>query len=113
MAVIMKYKGYIGKVEFDEVENLLHGEVANTRDVITFAGRTVKETKKALKDSIEAYLAYCAEKGKEPNRPYSGKILLRISPALHARLVARAAEEDKSLNELAEETLAQAMSTAA
>jgi predicted HicB family RNase H-like nuclease len=112
MAVIMTYKGYIGKVEFDEVENLLHGEVANTRDVITFAGRTVKETKKALKESVEVYLAYCAEKGRQPNKPYSGKILLRVAPELHAKLVVRAAQADKSLNEFAEEALAHAANAA-
>lgn len=112
MAVTMMYKGYIGKVEFDEDENMLHGMVINTRDVITFMGRSVKEVRKALKDSIEDYLALCAERGASPNKPYNGKILVRLEPELHAKLVARAAQEDKSLNEFAEEALAHAADAA-
>jgi predicted HicB family RNase H-like nuclease len=112
MAVIMTYKGYIGKVEFDEDENELHGTVINTRDVITFVGRTVVQTKKALRDSVEVYLAHCAEEGLEPNKPYSGRILVRLDPELHAKLVERAAQEDKSLNEFAEEALGRAANAA-
>jgi predicted HicB family RNase H-like nuclease len=112
MAVIMTYKGYIGKVEFDEDADEMHGAVINTRDVITFVGRTVKQTRKALRDSVEVYLAHCAEEGVEPNRPYSGKILLRLTPELHARLIELAAAEDTSLNEFAERTLARAAAAA-
>jgi predicted HicB family RNase H-like nuclease len=110
VALTMTYKGYIGKVVIDEEENELHGTVINTRDMITFVGRTVAQTRKALADSVEVYLKYCAEKGITPNKPYSGKILLRVKPALHAQLVERAAEADKSLNEFAEEALAEAAS---
>ena len=99
MAAIMTYKGYIGKVELDEEENELHGRVVSTGDVITFIGRTVQEAKRALKESVDAHLAFCAEQGIEPGKPYSGKVLLRIAPELHALLVARAAVEDQSLNE--------------
>jgi predicted HicB family RNase H-like nuclease len=100
MAITMTYKGYIGKVELDEDENMLSGTVLTTRDVITFMGRSVKEVRKALKDSIEDYLAYCAEHGETPDKPYNGKILVRVEPALHAKLVAGAALRDESLNEL-------------
>ena len=50
---MMEYKGYIGHVEFDDNAEIFHGEVINTRDVITFQGKTVKEIKKAFRDSIE------------------------------------------------------------
>lgn len=113
MAIILTYKGYIGKVEFAEGDNEMHGTVINTRDVITFVGRTVAQTKKALRDSVEVYLAHCAEEGLAPNKPYSGKILLRLEPELHAKLVELAARDDKSLNEFAEAALAQAVKTAA
>jgi predicted HicB family RNase H-like nuclease len=112
MAVIITYKGYIGKVEFEEEADEMHGTVINTRDVITFVGRTVKQIRKALRDSVEVYLAHCAEAGIEPNKPYSGKILLRLAPDLHAKLVERAAAEDTSLNEFAERTLARAADAA-
>jgi|SRR6185437_6855690 len=105
MAAILTYKGYIGKVELDEEENELHGRVINTRDVITFVGRTVLEAKRALKDSIDTHLEFCREQGIEPEKPYSGKILLRVEPELHAALVAAAATADLSLNEYLKEHL--------
>jgi predicted HicB family RNase H-like nuclease len=107
MAITMVYKGYIGKLELDDDENILSGTVVNTRDVITFLGRSVKEVRKALKDSIEDYLAYCAEHGETPDKPYNGKILVRIEPELHARLVAGAALREESLNDLVSGALEQ------
>jgi predicted HicB family RNase H-like nuclease len=40
---MMENKGYIGKVEIDDEAEILHGEVINLRDVVTFEGRTVEE----------------------------------------------------------------------
>ena len=60
---MMEYKGYIGKVELDDDAGILHGEVVNTRDVITFQGRTVEEVRQAFRDSVDDYLAFCAERG--------------------------------------------------
>ncbi len=105
MAVIMTYKGYIGRVEFDEDENMLHGRIMNIRHVVTFLGRTVTEVRKALRDSVEDYLAFCAEQGIEPSKPYSGRFVVRLDPKVHAAVVAAAAEEEKSLNEFVKETL--------
>jgi predicted HicB family RNase H-like nuclease len=94
----MEYKGYLGKVELDEEEGLFHGEVINTRDVITFQGRSVKELKKALAASIEDYLAFCAQRGEPPEKPYSGQFVTRISPELHRRVSLAAAAAGISLN---------------
>jgi predicted HicB family RNase H-like nuclease len=105
MALTMKYKGYLGKVEYDEHEKLLHGRVVNTRDVITFMGRTVEETQRALEDSVEVYLEVCKEKGVSPEKPYSGNLLVRIDLATHAKLIATAADEDTSVNELAKQAI--------
>jgi predicted HicB family RNase H-like nuclease len=63
----MKHKGYEGTVEFDEDAGIFYGEVANTRDVITFQGGSVKELRRAFRDSVEDYLAFCAERGEEPD----------------------------------------------
>ncbi len=69
----MNYKGYIGQVEYDDEAGIFHGEVINTRDVITFQGECVEELRRAFMDSIEDYLAYCSEIGKSPDKPFSGK----------------------------------------
>lgn len=62
----MNYKGYEAIVEYDEDAGIFHGEVANLRDVVTFQGRSVTELEKALAASIEDYLAFCRERGEEP-----------------------------------------------
>ena len=56
---MMEYKGYIGHVEFDDEADIFHGEEINTRDVITFQGKTVGEIKQAFRDSVADYLEYC------------------------------------------------------
>jgi predicted HicB family RNase H-like nuclease len=95
---MMEYKGYFAKVEFDDEANTFHGEVINLRDVITFEGETVDELRKAFNDSIEDYLEFCAERGEDPEKPYSGKFLVRVGPELHKTIVIQARKNGKSLN---------------
>jgi len=102
----MKYKGYEGAVKFDEESGIFHGEVVNTRDVITFQGTSVAELQKAFRDSIDDYLAFCEERGEEPDKPFSGNFVVRIPPDLHRELYTEAKKEGKSLNALIEEKLA-------
>ena len=87
---MMEYKGYFAKVEFDDNANIFHGEIINLRDVITFEGETVDELRTALVNSVEDYLAFCKERGEEPDKPYSGKFLVRVEPELHKTLVIQA-----------------------
>jgi predicted HicB family RNase H-like nuclease len=65
----MQYKGYIGRVEFDDETAVFHGEVINTRDVITFQGRTATELEKSFQDSIDDYLEFCRQRGEAPAAP--------------------------------------------
>jgi len=102
---MMKYKGYSGQVEFDPESEIFHGEVVDTRDVITFQGKTVKELKKAFKESVDDYLAFCKERGEEPDKPFSGKFVVRISPELHHKAYVKAQESGKSLNAWVNEVL--------
>jgi len=102
----MKYKNYEAAVEFDDEMEMFHGTVINTRDVITFYGKSVAELKREFKVSVEDYLAFCSERGEEPDRPFSGNFVVRISPSLHQRLYSTAKKTGKSLNSLIEEKLA-------
>ncbi|GAB1537751.1 hypothetical protein NUACC21_04050 [Scytonema sp. NUACC21] len=102
---MMKYKGYEAIVEFDDEAEIFHGEVINIRDVITFQGRSVDELKQAFADSVEDYLDFCRERGEEPDRPFSGKFMVRIDPILHKKIVAKAKKEGQSLNSLVEKSL--------
>lgn len=107
---MMEYKGYLGKVEFDDDAGLFHGEVVNTRDVITFEGETVRKLQKAFRDSIDDYLAFCAERGEEPDKPFSGQFVTRIPPELHRQASLAAALAGKSLNAWVAEQLQGALS---
>ncbi len=95
---MMEHKGYLGKVEFDAEAAIFHGEVINTRDVITFQGESVSELSRAFRDSIDDYLAFCAERGELPDKPFSGQFATRISPELHRKISFAASLADKSLN---------------
>ena len=94
----MTYKGYQAKVELNEDAGVFHGEVINTRDVITFQGSSVAELKQAFEDSVDDYLEFCASRGEEPEKPVSGKILVRVPPEIHRQIMAEARREGKSLN---------------
>ena len=102
---MMEYKGYFAKVEFDDEANIFHGEVINLRDVITFEGETVEELWKAFHDSVEDYLEFCAERGEDPEKPYSGKFIVRVDPELHKTIAIQARKNGKSLNAWVNETL--------
>ena len=71
---MMEYKGYVGKVEFDDEAGIFHGEVLDTRDVITFQGRSVDELKTAFQESIDDYLAFCKQRGEEPRQAVFGPV---------------------------------------
>ncbi len=95
---MLNYKGYIGHVEYDGEAKLFHGEVLNIKDVITFQGKSVNEIERAFRESIDDYLDFCKSRGEAPEKPFSGKFVLRLPPDLHQRLSLKAAEKGKSLN---------------
>jgi predicted HicB family RNase H-like nuclease len=94
----MTYKGYEGVAQFDEEAEMFTGEVINTRDVITFQGRSVAELKQAFEDSVDDYLEYCAARGEEPEKPFSGTFTVRLSPELHRHIALEARRKGTSIN---------------
>jgi predicted HicB family RNase H-like nuclease len=105
---MMSYKGYEAVIEFDDEAELFHGEVINLRDVITFQGASVAELKEALKGSIEDYLAFCKERGEEPEKPFSGQFVVRADPSLHKAVFSAAKRAGVSLNKWVTATLERA-----
>lgn len=95
---MMQYKGYLARIEFDEEANIFHGEVINIRDVITFQGKSVEELKKAFEESIEDYLEFCAERNEEPERPFSGRLTIRLSPEQHRKVILAAEKAGKKID---------------
>jgi predicted HicB family RNase H-like nuclease len=101
----MIYKGYTAHIEFYEEAGLFHGEVIDTKDVITFQGTSVKELKKAFKDSVEDYLEFCKSRGEEPDKPFSGKFILRLPKSLHRKIYIKAVKNGQSLNNFITQSL--------
>ena len=96
---MMEYKGYTGRITaLDESQGILHGEVADINDVVTFQGQTPEELVRAFRDSVDDYLAFCEERSEAPEKPYSGKFLVRIPPVLHRRAALAAKKAGESLN---------------
>jgi len=95
---MMNYKGYTGKVEFDDEAGVFYGEVMGLRDVVTFKGTSVKELQGSFKESIDDYLSFCERMSKNPDIPASGRLVLRVPPELHSRAAVSAKTEGKSLN---------------
>ena len=102
---MMEYKGFIGKVEIDEEVGILYGEVINVRDVITFEGTTVEEVQQAFRESVDDYLEFCAQRGESPEKPFSGKFVVRLPAELHRKAYIQAKLKDKSLNSWITEVL--------
>lgn len=102
---MLSYKNYIAHIQFDDEAEIFHGEVINTRDVITFQGKTVAELKREFHHSVDDYLAFCAERNEAPEKPFSGKFNLRLDPKLHYAIYLAAKEKGLSLNKWVIETL--------
>ncbi len=66
---MMEYKGYEAKAEFDDEAGILHGEIINTRAVITFQATSTDQLRREMEASVDDYLEWCAERGKEPEKP--------------------------------------------
>jgi predicted HicB family RNase H-like nuclease len=104
----MTYKSYAARIEYSDADSLFIGHIAGIKDIVGFHGESVSELRAAFEEAVEDYLETCAKVGKTPQRPYSGKVMLRISPELHANIAMRAEASGKSLNQWAAETLSHA-----
>ena len=108
MTNMMKHKSYHGSIEYSPEDDVLHGRLLNISDIVSYEGDSVKEIKAAFKEAVEDYLAHCKEIGKQPNKPFSGKVMFRIAPETHAKATLAAQLKGMSLNQWAEEVLKEA-----
>lgn len=105
----MRYKGYSARVEYSDEDGCFVGRVAGIRDLLTFHGESVDEVRQAFEEALDFYLETSAERGEMPNKPYSGKLLLRVAPEVHAAVATAAEVSGKSINQWAAERLAEAV----
>lgn len=93
-----KYKGYTFKHSIDEDNGVLFGEIIGINDVVTFESETVPGLIQEFKASVDDYIEFCKETGVEPQKPYSGKFVVRMNPELHREISALAEKQGESLN---------------
>jgi len=102
----MQYKGYAARIEYSDEDKCFVGHIAGIRDIVGFHGESVKSLLAAFREAVDDYLETCEKAGISPKRSYSGKMMLRISPELHAEFMMKAEASGKSLNQWASEALA-------
>ena len=93
------YKGYAARVEYSDEDQCFVGHIAGIRDCIGFHSESVAGLRKAFKEAVEDYLETCAAVGKAPQKPYSGKLTLRLSPELRVSVAQSAQRGGQSINQ--------------
>lgn len=104
----MIYKGYAARIEFDGRDNIFVGRIAGIRDIVSFHADTVADLRKAFEEAVEDYLETCAAVGKKPEKPASGKMMLRVPPEVHRAALIAAETSGISLNQWAAQALSEA-----
>ncbi|ETX02119.1 MAG: hypothetical protein ETSY1_04755 [Candidatus Entotheonella factor] len=104
----MTYKNYSARIEYSDEDQCFVGRVVGIRDIISFHGDSVDEIRQAFQEAVDFYLETCTQRGEPPNKPYSGNLMLRVSPEVHAAVAAAAEVSGKSINQWASETLSKA-----
>lgn len=105
----MTYKGYAARIEYSDVDNCFIGHIAGINDVVGFHGESVAELRAAFREAVDDYLETCEKLNRPPQRPYSGRIMLRIPPEVHAAVATAAEVSGKSINQWAADTFVRAV----
>ena len=104
----MTYKGYAAKIEYSDDDDCFVGHIAGIKDVIGFHADSVKELRRAFEEAVDDYLVTCEKIGRAPQKPYSGKLMLRVPPEIHARAAMMAEAHGMSINQWAADVLSKA-----
>jgi len=107
----MKHRGYAAQIEYSDEDQCFIGHIAGIKDVVGFHGESVSELRAAFEEAVDDYLETCARLNRSPQKPYSGKLMLRIPPEIHAAVAVAADVSGKSINQWAAEKFADAVQT--
>lgn len=108
MTNTMTHKGYTARIVYDDEDGLFFGRIAGIRDGVGFNAETVDGLREAFREAVDDYVETCAKAGKQPQKPYSGRMMFRVSPEVHRKVALAAELSGKSLNQWAEEVLREA-----
>ena len=102
----MTHRGYAARIDYSDEDGCFIGHIAGINDVVGFHGESVEELRDAFEESVDDYLETCEKLNRSPQKPYSGKLMLRIPPEVHSAIAMAAEVSGKSINQWATETLA-------
>ena len=108
MNTMNRYRGYTARVEYDDDDEIFVGHLAVIRDIVSFHGSTVTEVKSHFHEAVDHYLEVCEKLGEEPQKPFSGRVMLRLPAEIHAAIASTAQATGKSVNQWAKEILSEA-----
>ena len=97
----MTYKGYTARIEYDDTDRIFVGRLAGMRDIVGFHASTVDALESAFHESVDDYVQACKKLGQTPQKPASGKLMLRVAPEIHRAALIAAQASGKSLNQWA------------
>jgi predicted HicB family RNase H-like nuclease len=104
----MRYNGYTARIDYDDEDGIFVGRLAGIRDIVSFHGETVDELRTHFHEAVDHYLSVCEARGEPPQKPFSGKLMLRLPPTTHAAVASAAAVAGKSINQWVAEVLERA-----
>ncbi len=104
---MLTYKGFIAEVDYDDNAEVFFGTVIKVQTIMSFRDASVMELKASFEDVVETYLDDCRREGLDPEKPFSGKITIRLPPLLHRRVAIKAASRKESMNQYLEDLIAQ------
>jgi predicted HicB family RNase H-like nuclease len=104
----MTYRNYAARIDYDPDDRIFVGHLAGIRDIVGFHGESVADLEAAFHEAVDDYLSMCEQLGQPPDRPASGKLMLRIPPEVHAKALRSAELAGTSLNQWAAKVLEEA-----
>lgn len=107
------YKDYFTDVHFDAESKILYGKIEGIADFVNFYTTDATKVEEEFRLAVDEYVAYCKEKGVDPEKSYSGVFNVRVSPELHRSLALKAIKEKSSLNAVVKSTLEQGLTMSA
>ena len=105
----MIHRSYTARIDYDERDNIFVGRLLGIRAIIGFHANNVADLRTEFEKAVDDYIAECDERGVKPEKPASGKLLLRISPEVHGRAMVVAQASGKSLNQWVADVLERAV----
>ncbi len=105
MTNLLEYDEYYGSVSYSSEDHVFFGKIEFINDLVTFEATDVKGLEQAFTDAVDDYKNQCQKLNRPPQKSLTGRISIKINPALHKKARLMAARQHVSLNKLVENAL--------